>query len=80
MVEAKEATQVEMPAEEKLSDLDKHTLEKVILQRKLAISEAEKAEISHNYIVLQIFMKYGLDPASDAIDDQGVVKRGAAKK
>lgn len=80
MVEAKEATQVEMPAEEKLSDSDKWTLEKVILQRQLAMTNAEKAEIAHNHIVLQIFMKYGLDPASDAIDDQGVIKRGAAKK
>jgi hypothetical protein len=70
----------EVKAEEKLAEADKFALEKVVLQRKLAIAEAEKCELAHNHIVLQIFMKYGMDPAADAIDDQGVIKRGAAKK
>ena len=80
MVESKEVAKVEEATEEeRLSEQDKFTLEKVVLMRKLALTEAEKQELAHNHIVLQIFMKYGMDPAADAIDDQGVIKRGGAK-
>jgi len=67
-------------AEEKLSDSDKHALETVILKRRLAIAESEKAELAHNHIVLQLYMKYNMNVETDAIDENGVIKRNAIQK
>jgi len=76
----------EAPSNECLAQEDKHALEMAKMNRKLALSAAEKAlaennaaEISYKYVVLQIYMKYGLTE-SDAIDEQGFVLRGANAK
>lgn len=68
----------------KLSDLDRMALELARQQRltaladaKAAIAQNEKAELSYKYVVLQIYMKYGLTDA-DAISETGdIVKNGA---
>lgn len=70
---------MEMP-EERITDQDKHFLDMAIMQRKLAISEARSAELAHNHIVLQLYMKYGMSVEKDMIDDQGVIKRNSIPK
>lgn len=74
------------PSNEQLVPEDRHALEIAKMNRKLALSAAEKAlaennaaEISYKYVVLQLYMKYGLTEA-DAIDEQGFVLRGANSK
>jgi hypothetical protein len=42
-----------------------------------AIAEANSADANHRYIMLQIFVKYGLT-AQDAISEQGAIVRGGA--
>ena len=68
----------------KLSDIDRMALELARQQRltaladaKAAIAQNEKAELSYKYVVLQLYMKYGLTDA-DAISETGdIVKNGA---
>lgn len=69
---------------EKLSDLDRMTLELSKQQRQTALAEAkaalaqnEKAELAYKYVVLQLYMKYGLTEA-DAINENGDIMRGGA--
>ena len=66
---------------EGLSVEDKHALELAKMNRKLALAQAEKALAENNgaenafkYLVLQLYMKYGLNEA-DAIDENGVFHR-----
>lgn len=70
----------------KLSDQDKMTLELAKVNRKLALAQAEKAlaennasEMSYKYLVLQLYMKYGLTE-SDGIDEQGNFIRNMDKQ
>lgn len=71
-----------MPA--KLTDVDRMALELARQQRltaladaKAAIAQNEKAELAYKYVVLQLYMKYGLTDA-DAISEAGdIVKNGA---
>lgn len=72
---------------EALSDNDKAVLEVAKLNRKLAIANAEAAlakneasDLSFKNTVLQLYLKYGLDPALDGIDEQGNIQRGALTK
>jgi hypothetical protein len=74
------------PSNEQLSQEDRHTLDIAKMNRKLALAAAEKAlaennsaELSYKYVVLQLYMKYGLTEV-DAIDEQGFVHRGANQK
>jgi len=67
---------------ESLSEADKHVLEVASLNMKLARSNAEKAiaennsaDVSYRYVVLQLYMKYGLT-STDALDEKGVIHRG----
>lgn len=68
----------------KLSDMDRMALELARQQRltaladaKTAIAQNEKAELAYKYVVLQLYMKYGLTDA-DAISETGeIVKNGA---
>lgn len=67
-----------------ISEIDKMTLELAKSRRQLALTQVEKAvaqqeaaEIGYRYIVLQIYMKYGLTEA-DVIDEKGAILRGAA--
>lgn len=69
---------------EKLSDLDKLTLDlakqrrqTVLAEAKTALAQNESAELAFKYIVLQIYMKYGLSEA-DAISENGEIVRGGA--
>lgn len=68
--------------QETLSEADRHVLEVANLNMKVARSNAEKAiaennsaDVSYRYVVLQLYMKYGLT-SSDALDEKGVIHRG----
>lgn len=69
---------------EKLLDIDRMALELARQQRATALAEArtalaqnEKAELAYKYVVLQLYMKYGLTDA-DAISEGGEIVRGGA--
>lgn len=69
---------------EKLSDVDKLQLDLARTKRQTALAEAktalannEKAELEYKYLILQIYMKYGLTPA-DALSEAGDIVRGGA--
>lgn len=69
---------------EKLLDIDRMALELARQQRATALAEArtalaqnEKAELAYKYVVLQLYMKYGLTDA-DAISESGDIVRGGA--
>lgn len=73
-----------MAVVEKLSDVDRMALELAKNNRKLALAQAEKAlaqnetaELGYKYIVLKLYMKYGLTE-SDAISESGEIMRGGA--
>lgn len=68
----------------KLSDIDRMALELARQQRLTALADAraaiaqnEKAELSYKYVVLQLYMKYGLTDA-DAISEGGDIIKGGA--
>jgi hypothetical protein len=68
----------------RLSDIDRMALELARQQRLTALADAraaiaqnEKAELSYKYVVLQLYMKYGLTDA-DAISEQGDIVKGGA--
>ena len=70
----------------KLLEVDRLALELAKAGRKTALAQAEKAlaqnetaEITYKYIVLQIYMKYGLTE-SDAISEGGDILIGGATK
>ncbi len=72
--------------EEKLSDVDKLTLELIKSKRQTALAEAktalannENAELSYKLLVLQLYMKYQLSE-NDAIAENGVIMRGGAQQ
>ena len=75
---------VPVPPTPKLSDVDRMALELAKQRRQTALAEAktalaqnENAELAYKYVVLQIYMKYGLSDA-DAISEAGdIVKNGA---
>lgn len=69
---------------ERLSDVDRMALDLAKSNKKLAVAQAEKAlaqnetaEVSYKYVVLQLYMKYGLT-AEDAITEAGDIIRGGA--
>lgn len=71
-------------APQKLLDIDRMALELARQQRATALAEArtalaqnEKAELAYKYVVLQLYMKYGLTDA-DAISETGDIVRGGA--
>lgn len=71
----------------KLAEVDRMALELAKANRKTALAQAEKAlaqnetaDLAYKYVVLQLYMKYGLTEA-DAITEGGeIVKGGAAAK
>jgi len=74
-----------MPVDQ-LHEIDRMALELAKSKRHLALAQAEKAlaqndtaDISYKYVVLQLYMKYGLTEA-DAIDENGKILRGAANQ
>lgn len=69
---------------EKIAEVDRLALELAKANRKTALAQAEKAlaqnetaDLSYKYVVLQIYMKYGLTEA-DALDESGTILRGGA--
>ncbi len=65
----------------KLKEQDKHMLDLAKTNKRIASLNAEKAlaqsetaELQYKYIVLQIYMKYGLSP-KDGIDEEGNIVR-----
>jgi hypothetical protein len=71
---------------ETISNLDKMALELAIMNRKVSLAQAEKAlaqneasELSYKYMLLQMYMKYGLNTETDALDEKGNIHRGALK-
>lgn len=75
---------VPVPVTPRLADIDRMALELARQQRATALAEArtalaqnEKAELAYKYVVLQLYMKYGLTDA-DAISENGEIVRGGA--
>ena len=69
-----------------LQEVDRLTLElakanrqTALAKAKQALAENENAELSYKYIVLQLYMKYGLNE-NDAIGDDGKILRGQASQ
>lgn len=67
---------------EKLQEQDRMTLELAKMNKKMATLAAEKAiaqnetaEMQYKYVVLQLYMRYGLT-AQDGIDENGNIIRG----
>jgi|WetSurMetagenome_2_1015567.scaffolds.fasta_scaffold268181_1 hypothetical protein len=69
---------------DKISEVDRMALELAKSKREVALAEAkaalannEKAELAYKYVVIQIYMKYGLN-ATDALNENGEIMRGGA--
>lgn len=72
------------PPNPKLLDVDKLQLDLAKSNRKTALANAQKAlaenevaELNYKYLVLQIYMRYGLTEA-DAISEDGQIVKGGA--
>ena len=85
--EEKDTTAVVEQVVPRLQEVDRMTLELAKASRKVALANAEKAlaqnetsELAYKYVVLQLYMKYGLTEA-DAITEAGeIIKGGAVPK
>lgn len=73
-----------VPVQERMEEVDRLNLalskskrETALAEAKTALANNENAELAYKYIVLQIYMKYGLTP-SDAINENGEIVRGGA--
>ena len=86
--EKQKTTEITAPAPiEMLLAADISALEIAKLNRKIVLVQAEKAlaqneaaELSFRYVALQIFMKYGLNPGTDTINENGQILRGSLVK
>jgi hypothetical protein len=72
------------PPQERMQDVDRLALDLAKAKREVALADAktaiannEKADLAYRYVVLQLYMKYGLTEA-DAITESGEVIRGGA--
>lgn len=75
---------MQVPPSPRLSDVDRMALELARSRRQTALAEAktalaqnENAELAYKYVVLQLYMKYGLTDA-DAISESGEIVKGGA--
>jgi hypothetical protein len=70
-----------MAEEDRLAlELAKSRRETALAQAKEALAKNETSDIAYKYVVLQLYMKYGLTP-SDAISENGeIVKNGAVQQ
>lgn len=73
------------PPQEKMSSEDRLTLELAKSRRETAVALAkealaknETAEINYKYVVLQLYMKYGLTQADAISESTGDIVRGGA--
>jgi hypothetical protein len=78
------AAVVEQAVTPKLQEIDRMALELAKANRKVTLANAEKAlaqnetsELAYKYVVLQLYMKYGLTEV-DAISEAGEILRGGA--
>lgn len=76
----------EMARPNKLAETDRLQLDLAKARRQTALAEAktalannENAELSYKYIVLQLYMKYGLSQ-TDALSEAGDIIYGGATK
>ncbi len=76
----------EVKQQERLPDEDRHLLELAVLNKKLALSQAEKALAENNaadqaykYLVLQLYMKHGMN-VTDGFDEHGNIHRNVKGK
>ena len=76
-------TAVPVPTE-KIADVDRMALELAKSKRAVALAEAktalannDNAELAYKYVVLQIYMKYGMN-VQDALNENGDIVRGGA--
>lgn len=72
---------------ESISEFDKMNLELAKMNRKVALANAEKAlsqndlaDVSYKYVMLQLYMKYGLSTDKDIMDENGIIHRGHLTK
>jgi hypothetical protein len=68
---------------EGISDKEKQMITDMNVKRQLLLAQAESAlaknqlaEAEHRNLVLQLFIKYQLNPATDMIDENGLIIRG----
>lgn len=73
------------PPVERLSEVDKLSLDLARTKRQTALAEAktalannENSELQYKYLILQIYMKYGMT-ADDALSETGDIVRGGAR-
>lgn len=73
-----------VPPQPKLMDVDRMTLElarsrrlTALAEAKTALAQSETAELAYKYVVLQLYMKYGLTDA-DAVSEAGDIIKGGA--
>jgi hypothetical protein len=78
-----EPTAVPSPTE-RIAEVDRMALELAKSKREVALAEAktalannEKADLAYRYVVLQIYLKYGMNER-DALSENGEVVRGGA--
>lgn len=72
------------PVQEKIAEVDRLALELAKSKREVALAEAktalannEKADLAYRYVVLQIYLKYGMND-KDALTEGGDIVRGGA--
>ena len=72
----------EKAAQPQLSEVDKVSLNQILMNRKMSLLQAEKvlaqhelSEMTYKYSILQLYMKYGLT-ANDNIDENGNIILG----
>lgn len=69
-----------MEADKLALDLAKERRQTALAEAKTALAKNENAELAFKYVVLQLYMKYGLTDA-DAISDTGeIIKNGALQQ
>lgn len=78
------APQPDPVIQERLAEVDRLSLElakagklTALAEAKTAIANNEKAELAYKYVILQLYMKYGLT-AADAIKETGEILRNGA--
>ena len=83
MSEENTPTAVPVPSE-RIAEVDRMALELAKSKREVALAEAktalannEKADLAYRYVVLQIYLKYGMND-KDALTEAGEIVRGGA--
>ncbi len=59
-----------------LLEVAKSKKQTALAEAKLALANNENAELNYKYLVLQIYMKYGLSPTDGIKEEDGSIIRG----